>query len=173
MEYARLTQRHAGCAVLALCLLICHTSTFAQTDGASSADWQLFEAAIARAEATDRYVFVHVYAPWCGWCLKMEQEVYPDPRVKSYLMSHFVRARLNYDDAETMYTYAGRTLNARELAHEFNVDGVPAVVILNPEGEYLLHLSGFQEADRLLSVLRYIGSESYSTESFSTFVKDQ
>ncbi len=173
MKSSRPSQSRLAFSVVAVCLLVGHASAFAQSAEEASGDWQSFETALNQAEATDRYVLVHVYAPWCGWCLKMEKEVYPDPRVRSYVSSHFVRTRLNYHDTDATYTYGGRTLNAPALAHEFNVDRVPAVVILNPEGEYLLHLPGFRQAERLLSVLRYIGSDSYKTESLSSFLKDK
>jgi thioredoxin-related protein len=101
----------------------------------------------------------------------MREEVYTDPEVVASLEAWFEVARLNYDDRETTQSYAGRERSEGQLARDLNVYEVPGIVILNPNGDYLLHLTGFIEAPRLLPVLRYIGSEAYRDEAYSEFLE--
>jgi len=131
--------------------------------------WRPFEDAITAADSTGRFVMVAVYAPWCGWCRKMEAEVYPSEAVRSCLADHFVLTRLNRDDTETTHRYQGRRLTSRRLASTLRADGVPTTVLLSPRGEYLIHLSGYVEPTPLRTLLAYISTRAYRDVPYETF----
>ncbi len=137
------------------------------TAGAQELDWQPFEEALAEAEQQQKPVLVDVWAPWCGWCHKMKREVYP--ALAPQLTGRFVLTRLNRDDGETTHRYQGHVLTSTRLAQELKARGVPTVVLLAPGGDYLLHVSGFVEADQLRPVLDYVGTGVYRTQSFEAF----
>lgn len=119
--------------------------------------WVTFEEAMAKADATNRLILVDVWAPWCGWCHKMDEEVYP--RLQPELADRFVFTRLNRDETQATILYQGRNFTEMELAQVFKTETVPAIVILNPRGEYLLHVSGFIKADRLQQILETVSSQ--------------
>ena len=130
-------------------------------------DWQNFDQALAMTDTTSRHVLVDVSAPWCGWCRKMEKEVYP--ALGTLLSKHFILTRLNRDDNNTIYRYRGNRYTSTRLAQHFKIQQVPAIVILNPKGKYLTHISGFIEADNLRSILQYFATESYFHQSFKEY----
>lgn len=134
--------------------------------------WRGFEEALAVADSTGRFVMVAVYAPWCGWCHKMTNDVYSSAEVRRCLAEDFVVTRLNRDDTDTSYRYQGRRLTPRELAAAFRAEGVPTTVLLSPQGEYVLHLPGFIESSRLQSVLAYISTDAYRRMSYENFRTD-
>jgi thioredoxin-related protein len=139
---------------------------------AQELDWRPFEAALAAADATDRPVLVDVYAPWCGWCHKMQRDTYPEV-LGAAAGRRFVLTRLNRDDNRTTHRYREQRLTSMRLAQALGAEGVPALVFLAPTGEPLLQLSGFLEADALRPVLEYIGSGAYRTQSFEAFREDR
>lgn len=120
-------------------------------------NWTSFEETMKRAEEQGKPILVDVWAPWCGWCKKMEKEVYPE--LSETLHEDFILTRLNRDDNESRKQYRQFSLTPLRLAQKFNVQNVPAVVLLSPEGEYLFHISGFTEADKLEEILNYVASE--------------
>ncbi len=131
-------------------------------------EWQAFGEALSEADTSGHPVLVHVYAPWCGWCRKMETDVYPSDGVRDCL-DQFVRTRLNRDDNETTHVYRGRRLTSYRLATMLRADAVPTVVLLASDGRYLLHLPGFVEPRLLQTVLAYVATEAYRDTSFETF----
>jgi thioredoxin-related protein len=138
-------------------------TVFAQQE----AQWHAFGEALSIAAAEQRPIFVDVSAPWCGWCRKMRRDVYPE--LMPELGSDFVLTRLNRDDNETMHRFMGSMLSSVRLAQQLNIQSVPAIVLLDSEGEYILHLSGFIEADKLQPVINYISTGAYKRQSFERF----
>lgn len=133
--------------------------------------WHSFEDAIAIADSTQRPIFVDVWAPWCGWCRKMKREVYPE--LKQQLRSSFVLTRINRNDTQTTHRYNGNKLSSLKLAQQLKTRSVPAMVLLNAKGEYILQLSGFMEAVKLKPVLGYIRSGAYRSMRFENFKEQQ
>jgi thioredoxin-related protein len=85
------------------------------------------------------------------------------------LNQNFVLTRLNRDDNSTEHQYQNRNLSSMKLAQRLRTQSVPAMVLLDKNGNYLLHLSGFTEAENLQPVLQYIGSGEYKSMQFDEF----
>jgi len=114
-------------------------------------NWHTFEKALKEANRNNKLVVVDVWTPWCGWCHKMKKESYP--ALPDKLTSQFIFTRLNRDDNETDHQYKGESLSSIRLAQKLNAQTVPTVVILSADGNYLFHISGFLNTDKLQSVL--------------------
>lgn len=127
-------------------MLLLTSSTQAQ-----ELEWHSFEDALAIAEETERPIVVDVWAPWCGWCHKMQKETYP--ALSKELTQQFVFTRLNRDDHETEYQYQGQKLISMRLAQKLNAQTVPTIIVLSANGNYRFHLSGFLTSEKLRSVL--------------------
>ncbi len=136
-------------------LLLCFAVTPANAQ--KNLEWHSFEEALILAHEKSSLIFVDIWAPWCGWCHKMKKDVYP--KLKSVLTKGFILTRLNRSDNETRCHYRGKTLTPLRLAQQLHADVVPAIVILNPKGEYLFHLTGYIKANRLRPILKKIAAQ--------------
>lgn len=136
-------------AFLAALLWIACSSPLAAQENPK--EWLPFEKAIELANAEKKWVMVDVWAPWCGWCLKMQKEVYP--ALPDTLTDSFTFTKINYDNPGETFRYQGRKFSAIELLQKFSVDTIPAIVFLSSDGEYRFHFSGFIESPRLKQLL--------------------
>lgn len=131
-------------------------------------DWRPFEEALQIAEKKQQIIVVDVWAPWCGWCKKMEKQVYPN--VSKHLSSQFVWTRLNRDDNNSTIQFNNQPLSPLRLAQKLNVQNVPALVFLAPNGGYLFHKPGFTKLNTFESILSYIVSDTNQVGSYESFI---
>lgn len=128
-------------------LLLAATGLPAQSAAPTYAD---LPAALAAAGAQGKLVFVDVYAPWCGYCRRLQNEVYPRAEVKS-AVARFVYVRINGE-------------NDRKLMRRYSVSGYPTLLFLNTRGEVVDRINGYLNAQQLVARLSAIANRQQPGE---------
>jgi thioredoxin-related protein len=137
----------------------------------SKLPWRGWDAGLAEARSSGRRVLVDVYTDWCGWCRRMERDVYARPDVREYLDRHYVIVKLDAESSGPA-SYRGRRQTQKSIAAEFGVTGYPTTLFLKPNGEHLVKAPGYLPADRFLQVLRYVAEGHFeSGVPFDTYTK--
>lgn len=146
-------------------------TTSAQTAAspANGVEWQSFENGLATAERSEKKLLVDVYAPWCGWCSRLQADVYTDDRVQEMLKSHFAVARVNIDRVDDEISFKDYLLTSAELAVGLGATGTPTTVFLESNGDYITRLPGYVEPNVFLQILDFIRSDAYKNQSFEQF----
>lgn len=98
-------------------------------------------AALEQAAQADRPVMIDFYTDWCGWCKKLDAEVYTDEQVEKLLTEAFVCVKIDGDTEE-------------QLVEKYEVQGYPTIIILDADGTRLKTIGGFEPADLFLIELR-------------------
>lgn len=96
--------------------------------------------ALAQAAEQYRPVLLLFTSPNCPWCMRLKNEVLPDPEITA-LLRYFIPVDVNIE-------------LDRGTALQYGVRGVPSLVVLASDGRVLFSVSGFQEKPVLLSLLR-------------------
>lgn len=137
---------------------------------AAAPSWTSFEQALGSADSSGKMILVDVWSRRCGWCARMQREVYTQPELLDYLNQHFETGRLDIDVRMDTVAYMGYELSSAELSAALGASGTPTTVFLASDGSYVTRLPGFHPVERFLEVLRYIGTESYREMSFDDYV---
>lgn len=106
--------------------------------------WNDPAGALALAAKENKPVLVDFWASWCVWCIKMDEETYPDPAVQA-AMKAYVPLKIDVDKLP-------------DFQKQFKADGLPTTVVLDPSGKEIGRVVGYQDATRFAAFLKDPGS---------------
>jgi thioredoxin-related protein len=140
------------------------------SSSAGGENWLGYSEAVKKAGEVHRIVLVDVYTDWCGWCKRMDRDVYGDPAVRAVLDEHFVVAKLDAESGNT-HPFQGQTASEREIAKAYGITGYPTTVFLSEDGEPITILPGYIPKETFLKVLEYIHTRRYETQNWEEFIQ--
>ena len=102
-----------------------------------------YDAARARAKANGRpMVVLFTGSDWCGWCIKLEKEVFSQPEFLSAATNEFELVVLDFPSDKSKQTDAQRK-RCEELSEKFQVQGFPTVKVLKASDESVICEMGY------------------------------
>ena len=105
--------------------------------------WYAYNEGMALGKNERKRVFLHFYADWCFYCVKMAKETFQDPSVVSFLDENLIAIKVDVD-------------KERKIASSYGVIGLPTTWILEEKGDKIGPMLGYIPPDRLLSMLKRI-----------------
>lgn len=105
-----------------------------------------FEEAKKESIKTGKIIFIDVHTSWCGPCKKMAATSFRDQKLAEIYNDKFINLKIDAEKSE----------EGVEIANNFGVQGYPTLLYINGDGRLVKSLSGFQTADKLISVANSI-----------------
>lgn len=110
---------------------------------AAAGEWETdYAKAVSNATKTGRYLLLDFSgSDWCGWCMKLDKEVFSQPEFKKFAKEKLVCVLLDFPRAK----HQSKKLQKQnsELAEKHGVRGYPTVILLSPQEE-LVGRTGYQ-----------------------------
>ena len=132
-------------------------------DAAGQVNWLTYDVGLKMAQEDNKHVFNYFTAPWCGYCRKMEREVFTDPRVIEMLNNDFIAVRIDGESRNEL-DIDGYRITERNLAiTEFGVRGYPTFWFLKPDGTKLGNFTGYRPTDFVLEALTFVRDYKYDS----------
>mgnify|MGYP001191790771 CR=1 FL=1 len=92
-----------------------------------------FEEAKARAKAENRFMVLDFTgSDWCGWCIKLDKEVFSKSDFQNYAQEKLVCVVVDFPRKKLSGNVAKQN---EELAKQFGIRGYPSIIVLDPNGE--------------------------------------
>lgn len=103
-----------------------------------------FDKAKAMAKEKDRPILIDFSgSDWCGWCIKLDREVFQKEAFKTYAKDSLVLMLADFPRDKSGQSDAVQKQN-KELAEKFGVRGFPTVFLLSPSGD-IVAKTGYRE----------------------------
>jgi protein disulfide-isomerase len=101
-----------------------------------------FEAAKTKAAAENKAMLLDFTgSDWCGWCIKLDKEVFSKQAFQDYAASNLVLVELDFPRSKEQSAEVKAQNEA--LAKRYNIRGFPTILILSSDGE-LVEKTGYQ-----------------------------
>lgn len=101
-----------------------------------------------RAAEEGKLIFMDMTASWCGPCNAMNSNVFSTKEVGEFINSNFIPVKIDID-----------TEQGRILAAEYDVKGVPTMLILDSKMNLLGRTVGYRSKEQFLSDMKRLLSE--------------
>lgn len=133
--------------------------------------WKQFTDGFAEAKKSEKKIMVDVYTNWCGWCKRLDADVYSNPEIVSYMQNHFVSVKLNAESS-TQISYKDTAYSQTQFSQALGVSGYPTIAFFDSKGEFITKLGGYVAADRFLPIVKFIGEDYYKKMSWEDYMKE-
>ena len=92
----------------------------------------------AKKEAAEKSLPVLVDfsgSDWCGWCIKLDKEVFPQKEFEAFAKDHMVLFRADFPRAKELA--ADLKTQNEQLCKEYGIEGFPTVLLLDAGGKVI------------------------------------
>lgn len=165
-------KRYLLILILPPLLLIMAFSQQPHTTVNEGVKWYSMKEAQRLAMENGKKVFIYAMAEWCGYCKKMEREVYPDQEVIKTLDTYYYPVILNIESDKTI-VFNNETMTEQQFARKFRISATPTFFFLNEKGEILGAQPGYIPADTFNSLLTYVGTDTYAEMKFEEYLEQK
>ena len=101
-----------------------------------------YEKALAQAKAEKKMVLLDFTgSDWCGWCIKLDKEVFSKAEFKKYAKENLVLVEVDFPQGKSQSAKL-KAQNAK-LKNEHGIRGYPTIIVLDSEGKKVGEL-GYQ-----------------------------
>ena len=127
------------CAAVATLLVAQFTASASAPEG-----WtEDYAKALEQAKTEHKKVLLDFTgSDWCGWCKKIDAEVFDTPKFKEYAAKHLVLVKVDFPRAIEQ-TEEVKAQN-KKLQDQFNAHGFPTLVIVNSQGKKVWEQGGYK-----------------------------
>ena len=78
---------------------------------------------------------------WCGWCIKLDKDVFSKPEFKQYASKNLVLLTIDFPRVKQQPAEVKR--QNQGLASQYQVSGFPTIVVLNGDGRKVWEYPGY------------------------------
>jgi thioredoxin-related protein len=161
--------RHPRRSILTLPLVLLCWSALAPADPPSGWTFHPYDEALKLAQQDQRRVFLYFGRHGCPSCEKTNRESFSDPRVFDRYNANYVLAYVDAESGERLRLPGGERITEMELGMRLRVIGTPSFYFLEPDGEPISRSPGYQSADELLLLDRYVSGDHFRHQTFADY----
>ncbi|UDQ97088.1 thioredoxin fold domain-containing protein [Lentisphaerota bacterium WC36G] len=130
---------------LILTFLLALSSFVLTTFAGSGKEWMTdYDKAVKKATTEGKYLLIDFSgSDWCGWCIKLDNEVFSKKEFKEYAKKNLVLYLADFPRSNTQSPKLRK--KNRELSDRFGVRGFPTVILLTPDGKTKVGKTGYRK----------------------------
>ncbi|MCE9588050.1 MAG: thioredoxin family protein [Verrucomicrobia bacterium] len=125
---------------IALLSFLCFTTLSAKADG-----WLTdYDAALASAAKQNKKVLLDFTgSDWCPGCIRLKKQVFDMPQFKDFADKNLVLVEIDKPYQKTLPAKLAK--QNEELADQYQIDKLPTIILLSPQGKILKQQSIFMD----------------------------
>jgi len=103
-----------------------------------------FEAAKTQAKEESKPIFINFTgSDWCGWCIKLEKEVFTKKEFQEYAKDNLVLVEIDFPEKKEQSV--DLKAQNKKLDKDFEIEGYPTLFLLDADGKKFTDDIGYRE----------------------------
>lgn len=105
-----------------------------------------------KAKKENRYIFIDVYATWCGPCKEMDKRVYVNDSVGNFINDKFISVKVQMDITKNDEPEVQRWYkDAQDINKQYRVLSLPTFIFLAPNGRVAHKAIGYKTVEAFIA----------------------
>lgn len=102
-----------------------------------------YEKAVAKAKAESKHVLLDFTgSDWCGWCMKIDDEVFDKAAFKSFAKDTLVLVKVDFPHNKKLQAKTKEQND--KLKSKYGANGFPTLIIVDSEGKEVWRQAGYK-----------------------------
>lgn len=107
----------------------------------------------AMAKNEGKFIFLDIYATWCGPCKMMEKSVYSTDSVGQLFNQKFISVKVQMDKSRNDDEMVKRWYpDAERIGQQYKITAYPTFLFFSPDGELVYRGSGYQSVENFVKM---------------------
>jgi len=142
--------------------------------------WYTIEEAYALNKTKPKKIMIDVFTDWCGWCKKMDRDVFSHPVIARYLNEYYYPVKFNAESSAPIEFNGQKFINENtgvRSTHQFanallkGQLSYPSIAYFTEKLEYMGAMPGYKTPDQLEVILNFIAQDKFKTTTLEEFQK--
>lgn len=150
-------------ALLVFCVCASVAATAAKLSKSVPSGWgEDFAAAQKTAATGDKYILLAFSgSDWCGWCVKMDKDIYSDKKFVRAAKKDFELVLIDSPQDKSILSPLAKKQNP-DLLKKYHIRGFPCSILVHPDGTEAKRFSGYQRGgpEAFLEALKAAAAEA-------------
>lgn len=118
---------------------------FSAASMAAESGWLTdYEAAKKQAKEENKPILINFTGTdWCGWCIKIEKEIFSKEEFKAYAKENLILMEVDFPEKKKQSDEV--KAQNKVLDKEFKIEGYPTIFLIDSEGKKLSEDIGYRE----------------------------
>lgn len=104
-----------------------------------------WESILKKAKAENKVIFFDAYTTWCGPCKLLQKNVFTRDDIGTLFNKEFINVKFDMESGE-----------GPMLAEKYPLQGYPTLFFINPDGEVMKEVIGYQKAETLIKIAKQL-----------------
>jgi len=151
---------------------------FLSAQEAAKIKWYTANEAFELQKKAPKKILIDVYTDWCGWCKRMDESTFKNPKVVEYLNKNYYCVKFNAEGNETVnlndqvFVKDGQYGKTHSFTVALGISGYPSIAYFNEQSQFLTTVPGYQTPENILPILTWFGSDTYKVKDYQTFSEE-
>jgi thioredoxin-related protein len=150
------------------------------TEKISVVKWYTIEEALQLCKTKPKKIMIDVYTDWCGWCKKMDRDVFSHPVIARYLNENYYPVKFNAESSAPIDFNGQKFINENtgtRSTHQFAAAllkgqlSYPSIAYFTEKLEYMGAMPGYKSPEQLEMILNFIAQDKFKTTKMEEFEK--